>query len=116
MNVFALYFAHQLCPCSEVPPLIGASGLERHVMATIQFHEIHTLENLVRKLGIGNAFIRFQTGSYDFFSDHGADAIVLSNISQKVESGKVTSPVQVIDHGGTIVTLKRQIVLNLLAK
>src|SRR5690625_5542843 len=81
-------------------------------MATIQFHEIHTLENLVRKLGIGNAFIRFQTGSYDFFSDHGADAIVLSNISQKVESGKVTSPVQVIDHGGTIVTLKRQIVLD----
>ena len=109
IRTFALLTPDQIQPRNNVAVLIAARDLQRAIVLSEQMQEVVTLQNHVRELGVGNALLTIlQTVAHRVLLDHLIDAEVLADIPEHVEVRHRFQPVQIVDHGGGIGSVKIQ--------
>ena len=109
VRTLALLTPDQIQPRNNIAVLITARDLQRAIVLSEQMQEVVTLQNHVRELGVGNALLTIlQSVAHRVLLDHLIDAEVLADIPEHVEVRHRFQPVQIVDQGGGIGSVKIQ--------
>ncbi len=108
MHAHSHSLVDEIRPAGEIAPLVGATGLQDAPVVFIQLQKIHTLQDLVGELGVGNTSIRVQPSCNGIFLEHRAHPVVLAHISQEVDCRQVLCPVKIVDQAGCSASTKVQ--------
>src|SRR6218665_3551218 len=100
----------------EIAPLVTAAGLQHAPERTGKLKEIKPLQDLVTELGVANARVRSEAGRDRVLLEHRANAVVLSNLAEKVNGREPDSPHQIVHETQGVTATFRKKATHLLLK
>ena len=88
---------------SDVAPLIGTADLQLHLVAVVQLGEIEALQQVIGKLGEGDAgVVAIQALLNRFLIDHLVDGEVLADVTQEGQHVHAAEPVVVVGRDSAV--------------
>ena len=116
MGLHALDAAHQVDAAHDIAPLVRAAHLDLDIVGAVQVHEVIALQELVGKLGEGDALIAvLDAVAHRILGQHGVDREVLAHIAQETDHIHLPPPVGVVDVDGLRPVGQREQAFELLA-
>ncbi len=108
MNGRALGSLDQVDSASQVAPLVRAAGLQHTVVVEVELTEVEALQDLVAELCVADALIGVQPGAHGILLQHGADPVVLTDLTKEIDGTHGLGPVEIVDDLRRVRTIKTQ--------